>query len=67
MEGIPKPSQLYHAKLPVSEEKKKDLLQLCADGTTPVEYHDYYKCLPTSWIEKEKLPEPDIEEDSETE
>ena len=66
VEGIPKPSQLYHAKSSISE-KKKDLLQLCADGTILVEYHDYYKCLPTSRIEEEKLPEPDIEEDSETE
>ena len=68
VETPPKAKQLYPGRLSISEEKKRDLLQLCSDGTIPSEYHEYYKGLPTTSVaEPEKLPEPDMEEDSESE
>lgn len=37
----------YSGCLPISAEKKADLLSLCRDGTIPAVYHDFYKRLET--------------------
>ena len=60
------PKQLYSEKLPISVEKKKNLLQLCSDGTVPEDFHEFYRNLPTKTSSKcdDMLPEPDVEEDS---
>ena len=58
-----KPPKLYQSQLPISHQKKKDLLALCADGTIPVEYHHFYSSLPSVQVSKECLPEPDADEE----
>ncbi|XP_062577208.1 uncharacterized protein LOC134239069 [Saccostrea cucullata] len=60
----------YNGKQPVSQAKKKDLLNLCKSKVISPEYHDYYKNLPCSNNVVDRLPEPDADEDdtdSETE
>jgi hypothetical protein len=37
----------YQAKLPISVEKKKDLISLCKRGIIPEEFHSYYSSLTT--------------------
>lgn len=37
----------YSSMLPVSLEKKKDLLKLCLDSVIPKEYHAFYENLKT--------------------
>ena len=54
----------YQKKIPISAAKKKDLMQLCKSGVIPVEYHEYYKSLPSSNSSKDTLPEPDVMEDT---
>lgn len=54
----------YQSKLPISAEKKKDLIQLCKNGVIPQEFHEYYKSLPSSNSKKDQLPEPDVIEES---
>lgn len=55
----------YTSKLPISKAKKNDLLSLCKSGFIPNEDHKYYEDLPTSGKVKDKLPEPDIDEELE--
>ncbi len=38
--------QLYDSQLPISKEKKADLLQMCGSSVIPKEYHEYYRSLP---------------------
>ena len=52
----------YKSKLPISAAKKKDLLSLCKSGIVPLEFHEYYKSLPSHKSVKDRLPEPDIQE-----
>ena len=61
--GITKPKQKYKHKIPISEAKKKDLLDLCKDGTIPEDFHSYYDKLPSSVKVKDKVPEPDLYDD----
>ena len=53
----------YHAKQPISEAKKKDLLTLCKTGVISEEHHGYYMSLPCAGSVVDKLPQPDAEED----
>lgn len=41
-------STLYEAALPISSDKKQDLVSLCRQGVIPSEYHQYYNSLPTT-------------------
>ena len=50
---------LYSQKLPVSEAKKRDLLNLCREGVIPTEYHAYFKDIPSSKNMRDFLPYPD--------
>ena len=57
----------YHAKLPISAAKKKDLVDLCKSGIIPTEFHDYYKTLPALQNKADRLPSPDVlESDSDS-
>ncbi|KAK3107527.1 hypothetical protein FSP39_016707 [Pinctada imbricata] len=53
----------YTGKQPISQAKKKDLLNLCKTKIISSEYHDFYKNLPSSNNVADNLPEPDVEED----
>ena len=54
----------YVSKLPISAAKKKDLLNLCKSGVIPSEFHIFYKSLPSQQSVRDRLPEPDILENS---
>lgn len=64
---VPLLKQLYDRPLPISEAKKKDLLKLCKTGTIPEEFHGWYKSLRTEENEIDRVPETDVEEESEAE
>ena len=53
-------SQLYESEISVSEEKKNDLMELCAKGLIPNEYTTYYQNLTA--VNGLKEYTPDIEE-----
>ena len=53
----------YKARQAISLTKNKDLLSLCKSRVIPVEYHDFYKGLPTNAKVNDTLPSPDAEED----
>lgn len=48
--------------LPISEQKKQDLLSLCHELIKPLEYHYFYENLPVE-SKIDKLPEPDAYEE----
>ena len=54
--------QKYSSRIPISSAKKKDLVNLCKNGTIPREFHEYYKTLPSSQSTKDILMEPDANE-----
>lgn len=57
----------YGGKLPISEAKKKDLLDLCDSLVIPAIYRGFYESLPTSKSAKDQLALPDInDEDSDS-
>lgn len=41
-------TNLYQSNLPISNEKKKDLVTLCRKMVIPVEFHSWYESLPAS-------------------
>ncbi|MES9882503.1 MAG: hypothetical protein ABW185_16670 [Sedimenticola sp.] len=53
----------YESKTPISAAKKADLLSLCASGTIPAEYHQYYRSLPSKKTVRDKLPAPAASEE----
>jgi hypothetical protein len=53
----------YKGKLLISEAKKRDLLSLCKSGIIPNVHHPYYHSLASSQSIKDKLSEPDKEEE----
>ena len=59
-------NKAYATELPISEAKKKDLQKMCEDLTIPRVYHNFYKSLKTSRDIRDTLPEPDMDEDSES-
>ena len=61
------PEQLencYAKKIPISIQKKTDLLQLCTNGIIPEKFHHSFKTLPVDKRVKDKIPEPALNEDS---
>ncbi|KAK3092951.1 hypothetical protein FSP39_009293 [Pinctada imbricata] len=63
IEKIKELPRKYTGKQPISQAKKKDLLNLCKTKIISSEYHDFYKNLPSSNNVADNLPEPDVEED----
>ena len=59
-----KVTKLYNEQLPVSIDKKKDLVSLCVRNVIPEVFHSFYKNL-ASHDEVERLPEPDTQETEE--
>lgn len=59
--------QAYNSLLPISLAKKKDLVDLCKSGAIPSCHHPFYNALPTSSMVEDRLPVPDVGEDSEGE
>ena len=57
--------QLYQCKLPVSVEKKRDLLSLCKSGIIESEHHSFYEALMVSSDLKDRLPEPHVHDSDE--
>jgi len=55
---------LYSKPMPISHEKKKDLLKLCNKSVIPDKFHNFFKNLPSIPLKKDKAPEPG-ESDSE--
>lgn len=55
----------YSSPLPISEAKKKDLINLCKKGIIPQELHLWYESLPTSNEVIDRIMEPDVTEDGE--
>lgn len=53
--------KLYDALVPISKQKKDDLLKLCHQGIIPELYHSWYNNLPVDNI-MDRLAEPDAEE-----
>jgi len=58
---------VYPNKLPISGEKKKDLLALCSSGAIPDVYHNFFASPPPSNEIVETLQEPDDLDESEPE
>ena len=56
----------YKEMLPISEAKKKDLVDLCKSGIIPIEYHPFYDNLKDSSTQQDRLPEPDVEDSDES-
>ena len=55
--------QKYLEKLPVSVQKKNDLLSLCDSLIIPARYREFYDALPTNKTATDHLPEPDVQEE----
>lgn len=53
-------AKLYKSQLPISSQKKKDLLNLCRTGAIPQEFHGWYKQLPISAEAMDLVPEPSV-------
>jgi len=53
----------YTCRLPISTAKKADLLSLCKSGIIPSDCANFYEAIPVSKSCKDRLAEPDIEED----
>lgn len=53
----------YTKILPISNEKKKDLQQMCNSGIIPNELHSWYLNLPSNATQRNRLPEPSLSED----
>ena len=56
----------YSARLPISAAKKADLLDLCGVKVIPEKHHPFYYSLPCSSSAPDRLPEPDITEETDT-
>ena len=52
----------YSGKIPISEAKKNDLLDLCKSLVIPEVYRGFYEAIPTSRTVKDKLPLPDVQD-----
>lgn len=57
----------YTKQLPISQAKKADLLELCNKGVIPQMNRDFFQNLKCCGKLKDSLPEPNIDEASETE
>lgn len=52
----------YDSKIPISEDKKKDLMTLCSKRVIPEEVHSWYAGLPTSKHKRDQVPEPSVDD-----
>lgn len=57
----------YSKPIPIAPAKLKDLQTMCKSYTIPKEYHSFFYSLKSCSNEKDKLPEPDDEENSDYE
>ncbi|KAF6212581.1 hypothetical protein GE061_013106 [Apolygus lucorum] len=57
---------LYKRTLPISMQKKKDLLKLCRQGVIPATFRPWYEKLPTSNTAQDFLPPEEEEEEDES-
>ncbi|KAI4454145.1 dna-directed rna polymerases i ii and iii subunit rpabc2 [Holotrichia oblita] len=57
--------KLYSKQIPISGLKKQSLMKLCNSKAIPVEYHEWYKSLPSDNTRKDTAPEPSMWSDSE--
>ncbi|KAK7106444.1 hypothetical protein V1264_017700 [Littorina saxatilis] len=56
----------YLERQPISAVKKADLMDLCRLNVIPQKHHHFYEGLPCSLSAPDRLPEPDITEDVDT-
>lgn len=61
--GLPDLKPAYARCLPISEQKKDDIMKLCRKGLIPEETHHWYETLPVTMMATDRLPEPDVEEE----
>ena len=54
----------YAKKIPLSIQKRTDLIQLCTKGIIPEEIHHFFKTLPVKKQVKDNIPEPALDKDS---
>ena len=57
----------YESKLPISVQKKSDLVVLCTKEIIPEDFHGYYASLPTSSKQKDFVPMESEEDDTDME
>ena len=55
----------YGGKLPISTQKKADLITLCTKGIIPDEFHGYFMTLKTDSKTKDTVPVDSDETESE--
>ena len=60
--STPSLGSAYKESLPISSQKKKDLIQLLDSGAIPEEYRAFYANLKCRRNVREALPEPDVDE-----
>ncbi|CAG9814709.1 unnamed protein product [Phaedon cochleariae] len=58
----PELKKKYNKPIPISEKKKKSLVNLCRVDAMPAMYHNFYRCLPSSSNVIDRVPEPDHED-----
>ncbi|KAK7091733.1 hypothetical protein V1264_009377 [Littorina saxatilis] len=56
----------YTERIPLSAAKKADLLDLCRLNIIQEKHHHLYRSLPSDSHARDRLPEPDITEDMDT-
>lgn len=61
--NIPELKSAYIRCLPISKQKKDDIIKLCRKGLIPEETHHWYETLPVITMAVDRLPEPDVEEE----
>ena len=54
----------YRSQIPISKAKKKDLMDLCRNKVIDEVYHSWYEALPVASGVVDKLPLPDVDEES---
>ena len=65
--SLPSLTKAYSSQLPISAEKKNDLLSLCKELTIPKEFHTYHTTLKSNSAVRDCLAEPDFDEENEIE
>jgi hypothetical protein len=54
----------YTRQIPISRAKKKDLIDLCRTKVIDDDYYSSYEALPADTGVEDKLPSPEVEEES---
>ncbi|KAH9630407.1 hypothetical protein HF086_009556 [Spodoptera exigua] len=63
---FPPLEQLYDGPLPITEAKKKDLINLCEKGVIPEEYHGWYRSFLVDRDRTERVPDVAASEESQS-